>query len=78
MRPTDGTDKFTYNPLDTHRGEFVKEWDPKENRRDRSDVCAELGSDGLVYHTEPLANETPLMVFPRSPCGLHWTPPMSI
>src|SRR5437667_10710391 len=29
-RPADGTDKFTYDPQDTHRGEFVEGVDPKE------------------------------------------------
>src|SRR6266478_4064453 len=28
-RPTDGADRFTYDPLDTHRGEFVEGIEPK-------------------------------------------------
>jgi len=64
-RPTDGTDKFTYNPLDTHRGEFVEGVDPKEKTAAIDQTFAlSIGSDGLVYHTEPLANETPLIGCP--------------
>jgi putative CocE/NonD family hydrolase len=65
MRPTDGTDKFTYDPLDTHRGEFVEGVDPKEKTAAIDQTFAlSIGSDGLVYHTEPLANETPLIGCP--------------
>jgi putative CocE/NonD family hydrolase len=65
-RPTDGTDKFTYDPLDTHRGEFVEGVDPKEKTAAIDQTFAlSIGSDGLVYHTEPLANETPLIGCPE-------------
>jgi putative CocE/NonD family hydrolase len=64
-RPTDGTDKFTYDPLDTHRGEFVEGADPKEKTAAIDQTFAlSIGSDGLVYHTEPLPNETPLIGCP--------------
>jgi putative CocE/NonD family hydrolase len=64
-RPTDGTDKFTYDPLDTHRGEFVEGVDPKEKTAAIDQTFAlSIGSDGLVYHTEPLPNETPLIGCP--------------
>lgn len=65
-RPSDGTDKFTYDPLDTHRGEFVEGVDPKEKTAALDQTFAlSIGSDGLVYHTEPLANETPLIGCPE-------------
>src|SRR6266480_3481360 len=65
MRPTDGTDKFTYDPLDTHRGEFVEGVDPKEKTAAIDQTFAlSIGSDGLVYHTEPFPNETPLIGCP--------------
>ena len=65
-RPTDGTDKFTYDPLDAHRGEFVEGVDPKEKTAAIDQTFAlSIGSDGLVYHTEPLANETPLIGCPE-------------
>ena len=65
-RPTDGTDKFTYDPLDTHRGEFVEGVDPKEKTAAIDQTFAlSISSDGLVYHTEPLANETPLIGCPE-------------
>ena len=66
MRPTDGTDKFTYNPLDTHRGEFVEGVNPREKTAAIDQTFAlSIGGDGLVYHTEPLANETPLIGCPE-------------
>ncbi|HEY2144212.1 MAG TPA: CocE/NonD family hydrolase, partial [Candidatus Udaeobacter sp.] len=65
-RPTEGTDKFTYDPLDTHRGEFVEGVDPKEKTAAIDQTFAlSIGSDGLVYHTEPLSNETPLIGCPE-------------
>jgi putative CocE/NonD family hydrolase len=64
-RPTDGTDKFTYNPLDTHRGEFVEGVDPKERTAAIDQTFAlSIANDGLVYHTDPLPNETPLIGCP--------------
>jgi uncharacterized protein len=65
MQPTDGTDKFTYDPLDTHRGEFVEGVDPKEKTAAIDQTFAlSISNDGLVYHTEPLPNETPLIGCP--------------
>jgi len=64
-RPTGGTDKFTYDPLDTHRGEFVEGVDPKEKTAAIDQTFAlSIGNDGLVYHTEQLPNETPLVGCP--------------
>jgi putative CocE/NonD family hydrolase len=61
----DGVDKFTYDPLDTHRGEFVEGVEPKEKTAaiDQS-LALSIGNDGLVYHTDPLPNETPLVGCP--------------
>jgi putative CocE/NonD family hydrolase len=64
-RPTDGVDRFTYDPLDTHRGEFVEGVEPKEKTAAIDQTFAlSIGSDGLVYHTDPLPNETPLIGCP--------------
>jgi len=64
-RPTTGADKFTYDPLDTHRGEFVEGVEPKEKTAGIDQTFAlSIGNDGLVYHTEPLPNETPLIGCP--------------
>jgi len=66
MQPTDGIDKFTYDPLDTHRGEFVEGVDPKEKTAAIDQTFAlSIGSDGLVYHTELVTNETPLIGCPE-------------
>jgi putative CocE/NonD family hydrolase len=64
-RPSDGADKFAYDPLDTHRGEFVERVEPKEKTAGIDQTFAlSIGNDGLVYHTEPLPNETPLIGCP--------------
>ncbi|PYK48397.1 MAG: hypothetical protein DME20_09125 [Verrucomicrobia bacterium] len=64
-RPTDGADRFTYDPLDTHRGEFVEGVEPKEKTAaiDQS-FALSIVNDGLVYHTDALPNETPVIGCP--------------
>ena len=57
--------KFTYDPLDTSRGENVEGTDPKEKTAAIDQTFAlSIGKDGLVYHTDPLPNETPLVGCP--------------
>ena len=57
--------KFTYDPLDTIRGENVEGTDPKEKTAALDQTFAlSIGKDGLVYHTEPLPSETPLVGCP--------------
>src|SRR5213078_2794894 len=57
-----GPDQFTYDPLDTSRGESVEGTDPKEKTAAIDQTFAlSIGKDGLVYHTDPLPNETPLV-----------------
>ena len=64
-RPNDGTDSFVYDPLDTQRGENVEGIDPKEKTAAIDQTFAlSIGKDGLVYHTDPLPNETPLVGCP--------------
>ena len=64
-QPNDGTDAFVYDPLDTHRGENVEGIDPKEKTAAIDQTFAlSIGKDGLVYHTDPLPNETPLVGCP--------------
>jgi uncharacterized protein len=64
-QPEIGVDSFVYDPLDTHRGEDVEGTDPKEKTAaiDQTFALA-IGKDGLVYHTQPLANETALVGCP--------------
>ena len=60
-----GADQFTYDPLDTGRGENVEGSDPKEKTAALDQTFAlSIGKDGLVYHTDPLPNETPLVGCP--------------
>ena len=64
-QPNNGTDAFVYDPLDTHRGENVEGTDPKEKTAAIDQTFAlSIGKDGLVYHTDPLPNETPLVGCP--------------
>jgi uncharacterized protein len=64
-QPSEGSDMFTYDPLDTTRGEMVEGIDPKEKTAGIDQTYAlSIGNDGLVYHTDPLPNETPLVGCP--------------
>ena len=65
-QPNQGADQFIYDPLDTKRGENVEGIDPKEKTAgiDQS-YALSIGNDGLVYHTEPLLNETPFVGCPQ-------------
>jgi putative CocE/NonD family hydrolase len=57
-QPTDGSDTFIYDPLDTTRGETVDGIDPKEKTAGLDQAYPlSISKDGLVYHTEPLPNE---------------------
>src|SRR6266571_8474255 len=66
-QPNQGADQFIYDPLDTKRGENVEGIDPKEKTAgiDQS-YALSIGNDGLVYHSEPLPNETPFIGCPYS------------
>ena len=64
-QPSEGSDMFTYEPLDTTRGEIVEGTDPKEKTAGIDQTYAlSIGNDGLVYHKDPLPNETPLVGCP--------------
>lgn len=64
-QPNAGTDTFVYDPLDLHRGENVEGIDPKEKTAGIDETFAlSIGKDGLVYHTDPIPNETPLVGCP--------------
>jgi uncharacterized protein len=65
-QPNEGSDAFTYDPLNTTRGERVDGTDPKEKTSGIDQTYAlSIGKDGVVYHTEPLPNETPLVGCPQ-------------
>jgi hypothetical protein len=60
-----GADAFVYDPMDVRRGEDVEGIDPKEKTAAIDQTFAlSIGKDGLVYHTDPLPNETPLVGCP--------------
>jgi putative CocE/NonD family hydrolase len=65
-QPKEGSDKFIYDPLDTHRGENVEGVEDNQKTAGVDQRYAlSIGADGLVYHSEPLPNETPLVGCPQ-------------
>ena len=64
-RPQQGVDRYTYDPLDTRRGENVEGAEDNEKTAALDQRYAlSIGADGLVYHTEPLPNEAELVGCP--------------
>ena len=65
-QPQEGADKFTYDPLDTHRGSEVEGIEPNDKTAglDQS-LAMSIGNDGLVYHSDPLPKEMPLVGCPQ-------------
>jgi putative CocE/NonD family hydrolase len=65
-QPNQGADQYVNDPLDTSRGENVEGVEPNEKTGgidQRFALC--IGNDGLVYHTDPLPKETPLVGCPE-------------
>jgi putative CocE/NonD family hydrolase len=65
-QPNQGADEYINDPLDTHRGEEVEGAEPKDKTAGIDQgfaLC--IGKDGLVYHTDPLPKETPLIGCPK-------------
>jgi len=65
-KPTEGSDQFVNDPMDTTRGENVEgvEANDKTAGLDQK-LPLSIGKDGLVYHTEPLTKETPMIGCPK-------------
>jgi len=65
-QPNDGADQYVNDPMDTSRGENVEGAEPKDKTAgvDQSFALC-IGKDGLVYHTDPLPKETPLVGCPK-------------
>lgn len=63
-KPGDGSDKYTYDPLDLRRGEIEATVadDKKQNLDQR--YALSIGEDGLIYHTDALPEERPLIGCP--------------
>jgi len=65
IKPATGADKFVYDPLDTRRGEEVEGLEPNDKTAGLDQkLPLGIGNDGLVYHTEALQKETPLVGCP--------------
>ena len=64
-QPKEGADRYTYDPLDTSRGENTEGTEPNDKTAGLDQrYPLSIGQDGLVYHTDPLPNETPLVGCP--------------
>jgi len=65
-KPGNGADQYVYDPLDTSRGENVEGVEPSEKTAGIDQrFPLSIGKDGLVYHTDPLPAETPLIGCPK-------------
>ena len=64
-QPKQGADHYVYEPLDISRGENVEGVEPNEKTAGIDQrFPLSISKDGLVYHTEPLPAETPLIGCP--------------
>ncbi len=65
-KPSEAADRCVYDPLDTGRGENVEGVEPNEKTAGIDQrFPLSIGKDGLVYHTDPLRAETPLIGCPK-------------
>ncbi len=65
-QPAGGRDEFTYDPLDTRRGSEVEGIEPNDKTAGIDQRLAlSIGNDGLVYHSDPLPKEMPLVGCPQ-------------
>jgi putative CocE/NonD family hydrolase len=65
-QPNEGVDQYVYDPLDTRRGEDAEGVEPNEKTaRIDQRYALSIVNDGLVYHTDPFPNETPLVGCPE-------------
>lgn len=64
IRPHEGSDHFTYDPNDTHRGEVLDAAENKEGELLDQRYAKSIGQDGLIYETAPFARETDLVGCP--------------
>jgi uncharacterized protein len=62
---SNGADEYIYDPLDTHRGEDVDNVDNEKTAGIDQRRALSIGKDGLVYHSEPLTQETALIGCPK-------------
>ncbi len=65
-KPSEAADRCVFDPLDTGRGENVEGVEPNEKTAGIDQrFPLSIGKDGLVYHTDPLRAETPLIGCPK-------------
>lgn len=65
-QPHGGADRFAYDPLETRRGSEVEGTEPNDKTANiEQKFPLSIGNDGLVYHTDPLPKEMPLVGCPK-------------
>ncbi|MDQ6808095.1 MAG: CocE/NonD family hydrolase [Verrucomicrobiota bacterium] len=64
-QPAAGTDRFTYDPLDLHRGEIEGTDERAKTGELDQRFALSMGQDGLVYHSDPLPAETAFIGCPE-------------
>jgi putative CocE/NonD family hydrolase len=64
--PKQGADQYTYDPLDTRRGEIEGTEDRSKTELLDQRYALSISNDGLVYHTAPFENETALIGCPEA------------
>ena len=62
--PHQGSDRFTYDPMDTRRGQLLDAAANKEGELLDRRYAESIDQDGLIYETPPLAQETDLIGCP--------------
>ena len=60
-----GADEYIYDPLDVHRGEEVEDVDNEKTAGLDQRCALNIGKDGLVYHSDPVAKETTHLGCPK-------------
>ena len=64
-QPTGGSDRYVYDPMDVHRGELEGTDDNGKTQLLDQRISLNIGPDGLVYHSDVLPAETPLIGCPE-------------
>ena len=64
VRPEKGSDRFTYDPMNTRRGESIDGVDSDKGELIDPRYALSISTDGLVYETEPFQEESELIGCP--------------
>jgi uncharacterized protein len=75
-RSSGGTETYTYDPLDCHRGNEVENIPANESTSNIDQrLASSLDGDGLIYHSQPFTEEMELAGFPKASLWLEMDVP---